>query len=90
MPGVVVGVTVHQQSQSGGGAHLEQGERTAAEICASSDHVVDRNRDQRETEDAERTAKQRDVVGRIAFHNAMLQTEIRETPAPDPPGCSQH
>jgi len=26
-------------------------------------------------------AKQRDVVGRIAFHNAMLQTEIRETPA---------
>ncbi len=54
---------------------------TAAEICASSDHVVVRNRDQRETEDAERITKQRDVVGRIAFHNAMLQTEIRETPA---------
>ena len=56
-------------------------QRRYRRICASSDHVVVRNRDQRETEDAERTAKQRDVVGRIAFHNAMLQTEIRETPA---------
>lgn len=58
---------------------------TVAEICASSDNVVDRNRDQRETENAERTANRRDVVGRVAVHNAILQTGIREIKDADSP-----